>query len=88
MTLYNVSTTDRSRHRRIEANTPGEALRRFVGRRLANAQLSHWTEDGNEAFYNLSVSIYDRPYRSGRDPVRSIHGHVWLDQAPACNTNA
>lgn len=76
---YHVSTSDRVRRKTIEADSPGEAMMKFVGKRCGNCQLSSWTFNGKESFYNLSVTIDDSVFRMARSAVRNISGHVWID---------
>lgn len=79
MTLYTVSTTDRKLHRHIEADSPNEAMFKFVGKRCATGKLNSWTADGKEWFYDLSVNVENKPFRMGTSAIKSISGHVYIN---------
>lgn len=81
MTTYIVSTTDRQRRRRIDAETPGEALRKFIGSRCATMRLNSWAANGREWFYDASVKVGEGQFRMNRDAAKSIHAHVYLPDA-------
>ena len=71
-TRYRVRSTDRERERIFETPAPTEAVKRFLGRRLATLKLNSWTPDGKQWNYDACVKVGPGPFRMGRDAVKSV----------------
>ena len=74
-TRFIVSSTDRQRKRTIQADSPGEAVAKFLGRRSAMFRCSSTAFNGTEFWYEASVTAWEGEYRRNH-PVKNIHLYV------------